>query len=93
MEKLEGGEVNIIARKYGRIIKISVIDNGEGIEEKELKNLLESNAKRESIGLINVHTRLQLIYGEEYGLDIKSNKNEGTVVTISIPEEGEIWLW
>ncbi|WP_079911164.1 sensor histidine kinase [Paenibacillus sp. 32352] len=40
---------------------------------------------RQGIGLHNVHQRLQLMFGESYGLSIHSREGEGTVVTITIP--------
>lgn len=90
MEKLEGGSIEITAYKKEKNIKICVKDNGEGIEEQKLKDLLKENIKVESIGLKNVHKRLQLMYGYDYGLEIKSKKNKGTIVIISIPEEGDL---
>lgn len=38
-----------------------------------------------SIGIINVHKRIRLLYGEDYGLLISSKIAEGTSVTISMP--------
>lgn len=71
-------------------LHIKVTDNGEGIEDKRLKEilkLLNSPERREDgrIGLHNVHTRLKLLHGEKYGLTIKSKLNEGTLVSFSLP--------
>lgn len=71
---------------------ITVADNGEGMDEKTL-HLVKENMEREqeiytvkhSIGLRNVHQRLRLKYGDEYGLDFKSSLKSGTTVTIRIP--------
>jgi len=42
--------------------------------------------QRESgFGLKNVNTRIQLYYGEQYGLTIESQYQEGTRVTVAIP--------
>lgn len=38
-------------------------------------------------GVQNVHHRIQLYYGEEYGLSYQSKMNEGTTVTLTIPKE------
>lgn len=72
-------------------IIFKIKDNGPGIPEEilsELNKYLESDpmGKRDSkFGLINVHGRLIMIFGEQYGLQIKSEINKGTEVIISIP--------
>ena len=37
------------------------------------------------MGLINIHNRLQILFGKEYGLVIESEPDEGTKVSIQIP--------
>ena len=39
-------------------------------------------------GLRNVNRRIQLRYGDEYGLQIESMAGRGTVVTVRFPAEG-----
>jgi len=76
-------------RIYRDDIYISVIDNGMGMSEEIVENLLLDNGKvpkhGSGVGLINVHTRIQLMYGKEYGLKIYSEPDEGTEVVIHIP--------
>jgi two-component system sensor histidine kinase YesM len=53
-------------------------------------NLLTSNnnkseKKSSGIGLKNVHERIQLYYGKEYGLEIFSEPDEGTTIRIHMP--------
>lgn len=71
-------------------IFIEVEDNGMGIPEEEQILLLTDNTrarKRGSgIGLINVHQRIKLYFGEEYGLQIKSELDEGTTIIIHLPK-------
>lgn len=71
-------------------IYIEVADNGMGIPLEEQMLLLTDNTrarKRGSgIGLINVHRRIKLYYGEDYGLQIKSELDEGTTVIIHLPK-------
>ncbi|HEY0827001.1 MAG TPA: ATP-binding protein, partial [Bacilli bacterium] len=69
-----------------------VTDNGRGISEnalKELENKLFFNRgeteQKLGIGLKNVHERIQLYFGDSYGLKISSHENEGTLVSITIP--------
>lgn len=67
----------------------NVKDNGTGMTKEQLdsvQDILNSiNNTTKHIGLYNVHRRLVLLYGEEYGLKIKSVYGEGTYVTINIP--------
>lgn len=59
------------------------------MDEQELELLRESMERTEteegSIGLANVHQRIRLFYGEEYGLRINSRAEFGTEVEISLP--------
>ena len=45
-------------------IKIVVEDNGVGISEEVIENVYSGNMPKNKIGLYNVHSRLELIYGE-----------------------------
>lgn len=84
--------VKITARQIDNKVEISVIDNGLGISKKRLKEVLEHLEDEEdmmqSIGLKNVHQRLQLKYGQNYGLTLQSEEGVKTIVTINIPIEG-----
>lgn len=65
-----------------------VTDNGVGIGEEKLKNIhsgLDLRTSKESIGIHNVNRRIQLYYGEQYGLIVKSQLGIGTTVTLWMP--------
>ncbi len=70
-------------------IAISVTDNGMGIPEEDIPLLLTKNDRvhrhGNGVGLVNVERRIRLIFGEPYGLTIKSELDEGTTVTILLP--------
>ena len=89
MDEDDGGKITVKGKKDGNEIYISVIDNGMGMSEEIVENLLLDNEKvpkhGSGVGLINVHTRIQLMYGKEYGLKIYSEPDEGTEVVIHIP--------
>ncbi len=63
-------------------------DNGRGIEERQLKELqnrlINMDINEPSYGLVNVHGRIRLVYGESYGLWIDSNGIDYTCVQIRI---------
>ena len=42
------------------------------------------------LGFLGVHRKLQLIYGMDYGLDIASSPDSGTVVTVRLPIVEEV---
>lgn len=65
-----------------------VSDNGLGIEPEKLQNLLEYETESKSgsgVGVKNVHERIQLCYGKEFGLEIESVVEEGTRIKMWLP--------
>ena len=93
---MDPGFINIEAKKYGSDkIQIIISDNGAGMSEEVKKSLLTTDKKQHitdgnGIGVYNVNMRLKLAYGEEYGLSIESEIEEGTSVTITIPMRDKI---
>ena len=83
------GEIELKGYKRGEDIYLEVTDNGMGMTEDVVQGLLTDKnrvrAKGSGVGLINVHKRIQLYYGEEYGLTIESCPDEGTTVRIHLP--------
>lgn len=74
-------------------IQVKVKDNGKGIAPDDLNRLranlqmpLFESKEMPSVGIMNVHSRLRLIFGDNYGLDIQSRIGEGTEVTLHIPK-------
>ena len=89
MDADEGGMITVTGRKIEEDIYISIEDNGMGMREEVVENILTDNSKvpkhGSGVGVINVHNRIQLMFGEEYGLKVESEADEGTKVTIHIP--------
>lgn len=70
----------------GERVCFSVEDNGVGIEQDKLEKLRSQLEKfEEGYGLKNVHNRVRLTYGEEYGVKIESVFGKGTRVLVYIP--------
>jgi|GEM_PF-1840413 len=77
-----------LARVGDSHLSIRVEDDGVGIPEDRLASIRERLAHHtpsDHIGLLNVHERIRLFYGADYGLDIRSVWGEGTVVTLTLP--------
>ena len=74
---------------------LQVIDNGVGMDEETLAHIYERhkvNYQSNGVGVYNVQKRLQLYYGNEYGITYESKKGEGTTATITIPGRQEVKL-
>ena len=89
MDEDDGGKITIRGEKKDDDIYISVEDNGMGMNEDIVENILKDNSKvpkhGSGVGLINVHSRIQLMFGNEYGLEVYSEPDEGTRIVIHIP--------
>ena len=77
------GVLNVTTHVKNQTLIITVSDNGQGMAKKEIDALLTKRSK--GYGVYNVHQRIRLQYGEEYGLKITSAFGEGTTVQIIIP--------
>ena len=68
-------------------ILMTVTDNGVGMTKEQCREILHREAgDRTGIGIKNVHDRIRIYFGEEYGLHITSEPDEGTCVEIRIPK-------
>lgn len=89
MDKDEDPRIVVRGWKQEQDIYIAVSDNGIGMRHEDVENILTGNQKAikhgSGVGLINVHTRIRLIFGKKYGLIVESEPDEGTTVTIHLP--------
>ena len=83
------GEITVTGTLEADVLTLSVTDNGIGIPPDEVGFLLTDtkrvHKKGSGVGLVNVHNRIQILFGKEYGLEIESELDEGTTVSIRIP--------
>lgn len=89
--KMCPGMVQISAKLVNGEMLFVIKDDGVGIDNERLpKILLPGFGSGNGVGLSNVNERLKSLYGEEYGLKIKSEPDKGTEVYVRIPLNEEI---
>ena len=76
-DKNKSGTVTVSVKNFGDKVKVSVQDDGVGIDDKIISDLYCGNMPENKIGLYNVHLRLKLYYHK--GLDIRKLDN-GTLI-------------
>lgn len=83
------GEIHVTGYRDGDDVCIEVQDNGLGMSEEMVEKLLTDNnhvpKHGSGVGVINVHNRIRIRFGEGYGLEIESEPDEGTLVRIRLP--------
>lgn len=82
------GYIYVMISRDGSNLVCEVVDNGVGMEQftqaKE-QNSGPSSHFFSGIGINNVNDRLELLYGENYGVNIVSSSEHGTRVIITLP--------
>ena len=93
MEFMDGdGRIEVVSWKEDGNLWFEVRDNGLGMTRDQLESLLGdrphvSSRRGSGIGVKNVNERIRLYFGEDYGLSIQSEPDEGTVIRIRLPEQ------
>lgn len=84
-------EISLVGERKGNRLELHLSDNGPGMDEEYVKQIRKGNyePKGTGLGLRNITERIKILFGEEYGLAITSEKGVGTFITIRIPIEGE----
>lgn len=86
------GRISVKVMYRGDKVEIEVSDNGQGIPDDKLAELLDKLEKNDtssgkSIGLTNVNKRIKMYHGEEYGLSVKTEEGVGTDICITLPRK------
>jgi two-component system sensor histidine kinase YesM len=82
------GIVRITGRIVDERILLQVIDNGIGMSAESIRHMFEKKVKSESgsgIGVSNVNQRIQLYFGDQYGITFESELGQGTTANIWLP--------
>lgn len=85
--------LNLLITAYQKEDKLIIIiqDDGCGISEAKLNQIMSktwSNSDTQhfnGIGLFNVQKRIQLMFGEDFGLQVESQIGKGTTVKLVLP--------
>ena len=90
MEFMDGdGEIDVKVFKEDDSLYFTITDNGLGMSEDMVEALLSKDfvpsKKGSGIGVKNVNERIKLYFGNEYGLKVESEPDEGTKITIHLP--------
>lgn len=86
MSNLKGGQVKIsIKEKDLALVSFSVLDNGCGMSQQKLEEVLTPDADHRGVGLWNISQRIKLMYGN--GIIVESTEGTGTKVSFVIPAE------
>lgn len=87
----EDGTIMIHISRENGVLTIRIRDNGIGMEQETMSALEQSLSSQElqpyGIGVRNVHRRIQLHYGEQYGVTFTSAQGIGTTFTIMMPSQ------
>lgn len=86
--KRGGGQVRVSIWEEDTGIYVRVSDNGIGFDTTLLRlqrPLREAEEDHNHVALYNINRRIQILYGEEYGLSAHSTPGEGTEITLCLP--------
>jgi len=82
---VDEGEITIRGYLKEDHLYFEVEDDGLGMSEEVIQNVLYEEANEQGVGLNNVHERIRLMYGKQYGLEIESEIEEGTKIIFKLP--------
>lgn len=85
---VDKGQISISASKVNNKLLFKVSDNGLGMSQDIVDKLLSKEFKKtkgSGVGVKNVHERIRLCFGTEYGIEIDSELEEGTTVKLWLP--------
>ncbi|MCY9668825.1 sensor histidine kinase [Paenibacillus alginolyticus] len=87
VSKETNGTITIGIHKVGEQLCIVIADDGVGIPDEQIEKLQDPDQDYtfSGMGILNVHHRIVLHYGQDYGVTIKRLEPSGTKVEIILP--------
>ena len=87
LDMSDEGEILIEVFEQEQDIIMRVCDNGVGMTEEQCEEILHKDVHQKGgIGIKNVNDRVKIYFGEQYGMTIFSELDEGTKVEIRMPK-------
>lgn len=85
---IDEGFIEIRIFEDGDDVVFTVEDNGVGMTKEQCESILHKEVKGQTggIGIKNVNDRVKIYFGEQYGMKIESELDEGTKVSIRMPK-------
>lgn len=84
---IDEGEIVVRIYERGSEVIFEVEDNGVGMTEEQCSQILHHEpGDKSGIGIKNVNDRIRIYFGEQYGLSIESELDEGTKIIINMPK-------
>lgn len=85
---IDEGFIEIRIFEDGDDVVFTVEDNGVGMTKEQCESILHKEVKGQTggIGIKNVNDRVKIYFGEQYGMTIESELDEGTKVSIRMPK-------
>ncbi|AIQ71558.1 ATP-binding protein [Paenibacillus graminis] len=88
MQKESGGTVTLSIRELPLHLAVAVTDDGIGMPQERIAEILSEERTEGGIGLRNIQRRLLKMYGA--GLSVISEPGQGTTISYTIPRAGAI---
>ncbi|PAD20722.1 sensor histidine kinase [Terribacillus saccharophilus] len=84
--KTAKGTISVLVWKEADDLVCEIADDGDGMDTcTDLPNTNRNRQLFSGIGVKNVHERIQLLYGTDYGVSITSETGQGTKVSLRLP--------
>lgn len=84
---IDEGEIIVRIYERGSEVIFEVEDNGVGMTQEQCSQILHREpGDKSGIGIKNVNDRIRIYFGEQYGLSIESELDEGTKIIINMPK-------
>lgn len=79
------GNIHIFIHRFEEHLIVEIMDDGVGMKYAEDQVNEKKRHHLSGIGISNVHGRIQLLFGPQYGVHIQSEEGYGTAVKITLP--------
>lgn len=90
LQKEDNWKLKIKAYEEQVLVVIEIIDNGVGMDNKTLKELNNFTRKGKGhitgIGIPNVDIRIKRYFGSQYGIEVDSRLEDGTITRLTLPK-------